>query len=147
MSLLTPTLLAATRATAISLLAVLAALAAGSFLRGLSARALRSVFATTAVVFFTPTMLAGYGWLPTIAHWPAGSIAREIFYGAMLWVRFTPIAALALWLANAGPGSTARHCAKLASVGGGRWWRRELGAAPWLAAGVARSQGKFVIER
>ena len=63
MSLLTPTLLATARAAAVALLAVLAALAACGFLRGLSTRALRTVFATTAVVFFTPTMLAGYGWL------------------------------------------------------------------------------------
>ena len=136
MSLLTPTLLATARAAAVALLAVLAALAACGFLRGLSTRALRTVFATTAVVFFTPTMLAGYGWLPTVAHWPAGSVAGEIFYGVMLWVRFTPVAALALWLANPGPGNSARHCAKLTGVRGGRWWRRELGAAPWLAAGV-----------
>jgi len=136
MSLVTPTALAATRAIIITLISVCAALWALGWLRQLSPLALRRAFAATALVFFTPAMLAGYGWLPTVARWPTGSAAREIFYAAMLCVRFTPVAALALWFANPGPGSTSTHCASLAGCDSGRWRMRELGAAPWLAAGV-----------
>ena len=136
MSLATPTALAATRAIVIALLSVSAALWALRWLRQLSPLATRRAFAATAIVFFTPAMLAGYGWLPTVARWPAGSAAREMFYAAMLCVRFTPVAALALWAANPGPGATAAHCAGLAGCGTGRWRMRELGTAPWLAAGV-----------
>jgi len=136
MNLAIPTLLAATRACAIAVLAVPAALAALRWMRGFSPLAVRFVFVATALVFFTPAMLAGYGWLPTVARWPGGSAAREIFYCSMLWIRFTPIAALALWFANPGPTATASHCMRLA--GGGSWcWRlRELGTGPWLAGGV-----------
>jgi ABC-type Fe3+ transport system permease subunit len=136
MNLATPTVLAATRACAIALLAVPAALAALRWMRGSSPRAVRFAFAATALVFFTPAMLAGYGWLPTVARWPGGSAARELFYCSMLWVRFTPIAALALWFANPGPGPSASHCLRLAGGGGWRWRLRELGAGPWLAGGV-----------
>ena len=136
MSLVTPTALAAARAIIVALISVSTALCALRWLRQLSPLALRRAFAATALVFFTPAMLAGYGWLPTVARWPASSAAREIFYAAMLCVRFTPVAALALWFANPGPGSAAAHCARLAGCGTARWRMRELGAAPWLAAGV-----------
>ena len=136
MTLATPTALAAARAILIALLCVSVALRALPWLRQLSPLALRRAFAATAIVFFTPAMLAGYGWLPTVTRWPAGSVAREIFYAAMLCVRFTPVAALALWFANPGPGTTAAHCARLAACATGRWRMRELGAAPWLAAAV-----------
>jgi hypothetical protein len=136
MNLAIPTALAVVRACAIAALAVSAALPARRWLRGLSPLALRSAFAATALVFFTPAMLAGYGWLPTVARWPGGSAAREVFYCSMLWVRFTPIAALALWFANPGPGATATHCMRLVGGGGWRWRLRELGTGPWLAGGV-----------
>ena len=136
MSLVTPTALAAARAIVVALISVSAALRALRWLRQLSPLALRRAFAATAIVFFTPAMLAGYCWLPTVARWPAGSAAREIFYAAMLCVRFTPVAALALWAANPGPGTTAAHCARLAGSATARWRVRELGTAPWLAAGV-----------
>ena len=136
MTLATPTALAAARAFIIALVCVSVALRALPWLRQLSPLALRRAFAATAIVFFTPAMLAGYGWLPTLTRWPAGSAAREIFYGAMLCVRFTPVAALALWFANPGPSTTAAHCARLADCATGRWRMRELGAAPWLAAAV-----------
>ncbi len=136
MSFATPTALATGRAIVIALLSVSAALWSLGWLRQLSPLVLRRAFAATAIVFFTPAMLAGYGWLPTVARWPAGSAARESFYAAMLCVRFTPVAALALWFANPGPGSAAAHCARLAGSATARWRIRELGSAPWLAAGV-----------
>jgi hypothetical protein len=136
MTVASPTALAATRACVIALLAVPAALRALRWLRGVSPAAARSAFTATALVFFTPAMLAGYGWLPAVARWPGGSVAREIFYCAMLWVRLTPVAVLALWFANPGPGATAAHCIRLAGGGGWRWLTRELGSAPWLAAAV-----------
>ncbi|MEO6788324.1 MAG: hypothetical protein ABI318_19550, partial [Chthoniobacteraceae bacterium] len=136
MSLVTPTALAAARACIIAGLAVFSALAALPWLRALSPLALRSTFAATALVFFTPAMLAGYGWLPTITRWPPGSVAREIFYCAMLWLRFMPLASLALWFANPGPDATAAHCARMAGCATLCWRLRELGAAPWFAAGI-----------
>lgn len=136
MNLAAPTAFAAVRAGAVALLAVGAALGTLPWLRTLSPLALRSTFAATAAVFFTPAMLAGYGWLTTITRWPAGSAAREIFYCAMLWLRFMPIASLALWFANPGPDATATHCARQAGCANLRWRLRELGMAPWLAAGV-----------
>ncbi len=136
MSIATPTALAATRAFVIALAAVCPAIAALPWLRALSPLALRSTFAATALVFFTPAMLAGYGWLPTITRWPANSAAREIFYCTMLWLRLMPLASLALWFAKPGPDATAAHCARMAGCANLRWRLRELGAAPWLAAGI-----------
>ncbi len=136
MSLATPTALAALRACVIALLAVAAALVVVRRLRNVPPVARRTAFAATALVLFTPAMLAGYGWLPTVVRWPGGSAAREVFYCAMLWVRLAPVAALAIWLADRGPGAAAAHCMRLAGGGGWRWRLRERGAAPWLAAGL-----------
>ena len=136
MNLAAPTALAAARAAIIAMAAVSFAVAALPWLRRLSPLAVRTSFAATALVFFTPAMLAGYGWLPTIARWPAGSAAREIFYCAMLWLRLMPLAALALWFASPGPSASAAHCMRLAGGGNWRWRMREFGVAPWLAAVV-----------
>ena len=136
MNIVGPTVLAAARASIIAIAAVSSAVAVLPWLRRLSPLAVRSVFAATALVFFTPAMLAGYGWLPTITRWPKDSAAREIFYCGMLWLRFMPLASLTLWFARPGPGATAAHCMRLAGGGAWRWHLRELGAAPWLAAAV-----------
>ena len=95
-----------------------------------------ALLAVATLVFFAPSMLAGYGWLPAVTRWPAGSLARETLYCAAIFIRLAPIAVLAVWLAKPGPGASALHAWKLA---GGRGWRfrlREAGAAPWLAAGA-----------
>lgn len=86
-----------------------------------------------AIAYFTPTMLAGYGWLGTVTKWPAHSVARELFYGCAMILRCAPVAALGLWLAQTGPGPAARHTHRLIGASSWRWWLREAGSAPWIA--------------
>ena len=133
MSLIETTLLTAWRAFVIALLAVLPGLFLTPFLRQLSRRAIAATYVVGTLVYFTPTMLAGYGWLPSVAQSPVGSFHREVFYGVALIVRFAPLAAIALWLGNAGPSAAAQHTWRAAGGRGVSWWLREAGATPWLA--------------
>jgi ABC-type Fe3+ transport system permease subunit len=136
MSLVEATILAAGRSAGIAIAAVLTALWLSRHLRALSSTTRRSVVALGALSYFAPTMLAGYGWLPTVVLWTANSGARELFYSAFVFFRLAPVAALALWLAHSGPCAEAVHVSRLARVQSWRWKIREAGRAPWLAAGV-----------
>jgi hypothetical protein len=136
MSMWEVTLFAALRGFLVAALVVAAAFSLQARMRGCSARLRSWLFAAGALAYFTPTMLAGYGWLPVVAQWPAHSAAREVFYVGALFLRLAPVGALILWLANPGPTSAAAHAWKLA---GGSSWRfhwREAGAGIWLTAGV-----------
>ncbi|HET6409330.1 MAG TPA: hypothetical protein VFG14_15695, partial [Chthoniobacteraceae bacterium] len=136
MNLLEITALTALRAACIAVLAGIVGLILARRVRRCSPPALRGVFALAALAYFTPAMLAGYGWLPTVVKWPANSVQREFFYGVMLLVRFVPVATLALWLAHAGPSAAARHVGKLTGASNWRWWLRESGAAPLLGTAI-----------
>ncbi len=134
MTLLWPTVCACLRALVVASLSVASALAAARHLRGLPAQRLAAYFLPSALVLLAPTMLAGYGWLPTLLRWPTGSAGREIFYGAMLWLRLMPVALLAMWFAPPGPSAAALHSWRMAGRPGGVKWRlRTLGASPVLA--------------
>jgi iron(III) transport system permease protein len=136
MSLLEATACTALRAAVIAFVTGAIGMVLVGRVRRCSPAALRGIFAVAALAYFLPAMLAGYGWLPTLVKWPANSVQREFFYCALLTVRFVPVATLALWLAHAGPGAAAWHVARLTGAVSWRWWLREAGAAPWLAAGI-----------
>ncbi len=136
MSLVETTLAAACRAFLIAGAAALCAAWSLVRLRNVPAWLRGGLVTVAALAFFAPSMLAGYGWLPTVTRWPAGSLARETLYCVAIFIRLVPIAVLALWLAKPGPGASALCAWKLA---GGRGWKfrvREAGPAPWLAAGA-----------
>ncbi len=136
MSLVDATLSAACRSSVIAGAATLCAAWSLSRLRNIPVWLRGTLVTVAALAFFAPSMLAGYGWLPTVTRWPSGSLAREMLYCGAVFIRLVPIAFLALWLANPGPGAAALHAWMLA---GGRDWKfrlREAGAAPWLAAGA-----------
>ncbi len=134
MTLLWPTACASLRALIVALLAVATALAASRRLRELPAHKLAATFLPPALVLLTPAMLAGYGWLPTVLRWPAGSAGREVFYCAMLWLRLMPVALLAMWFAPPGPSAAAMHGWRMAGEPGGAKWRlRTLGPSPVIA--------------
>jgi iron(III) transport system permease protein len=136
MSLVDATVAAALRALVVASIAVALAYWLLPRLRGMPAKLGWSVFAAGGLAYFTPTMLAGYGWLPTVTQWPAGSVARESFYAGALLIRLAPIGALALWLARPGPDPAAQHVWKLAHCRSWKFWWRETGAAPWLSGGL-----------
>jgi ABC-type Fe3+ transport system permease subunit len=136
MSLIDATALAAARAFVIAGCAVGMGFWLLPRIRALSPMASRWAFGLGAIAYFTPTMLAGYGWLPTVVRWPAGSFARECFYGLAVFIRLAPIATLALWLACTGPSAAAEHAWRLARGRGKRFWWREAGLALWVSAGL-----------
>jgi ABC-type Fe3+ transport system permease subunit len=136
MNLLEATACTALRAAVIAFVTSAIGVVLVGRVRRCSPAALRGILALAALAYFLPAMLAGYGWLPTVVKWPANSAQRELFYDALLMIRFAPIATLALWLAHAGPGAAAWHVGRLTGAIRWRWWLREAGSAPWLAAGI-----------
>lgn len=73
--------------------------------------------------YFTPILLTGYGYANfslSLIHRPA---LNALFYSALLWWKFTPIAAVILHFTPAAISAEAIHCRRLASAGSktGNW--------------------------
>jgi ABC-type Fe3+ transport system permease subunit len=131
-----PTLASAARALVVALVCAALALRIAPKVRSMSPTSRGLMFGVAALAFFTPTMLAGYGWLAELIRWPARSVPRELIYLLALIIRFTPVAGLALWLAPPGPSEAGLHARRLANRATFAWKLRESGPAPWLAAGI-----------
>ena len=67
--------------------------------------------------YFTPVLLTGYAYANfslSLIHHPA---INTIFYSALLWWKFTPIAAVILYFTPAPISAEAIHCRRLTSAG------------------------------
>src|SRR5450631_1856351 len=73
--------------------------------------------------YFTPVLLTGYAYASfslSLIHHP---VINAIFYSALLWWKFTPIAAVILYFTPAPISAEAIHCHRLASTNSkfGNW--------------------------
>lgn len=104
-----------------SLIIGVLAVAAARLLRTLLADRRRTVRQAAWILllapYFTPVLLIGYGYASfslSLIHHPA---INTVFYSALLWWKFTPIATVILYFTPAPISDEAIHCRRLASPG------------------------------
>jgi ABC-type Fe3+ transport system permease subunit len=89
--------------------------------------------------YFTPVLLAGYAYANfslSLVHHP---VMNTIFYSALLWWKFTPIAAVILYFTPSPISPEAIHCRRLMNAGRGPQWifLVRTGCARGMAAALA----------
>ena len=104
----------------VGVLAVAVARPIGALLAGHQPRVRRAAWALLLAPYFTPVLLTGYAYSSfslSLVHHPA---ANTIFYAALLWWKFTPIAAVILHYVPAPISREALHCHRLTACASGR---------------------------
>jgi ABC-type Fe3+ transport system permease subunit len=134
-SLPTGCLYALARATGVGVAAVLV----GSALQGAitSPRRRERLCAWTLLLipYVTPALLVGYGWSSVLLSLPRRAALNELLYGALLLMRFVPVATLTVHFAPRSLTPEATHCFRLGCRGssldgrGLRFWLRGPGRA------------------
>ena len=111
------------------------AVAAGLALRPLAATGRRGIWALLLAPYLTPALLVGYAYSNfalALVHHPA---ANAVWYAALLCLKLTPVAAIALHFSPRPLSAEAAHCWRLAR-GRTDWrfrWRAGCGRAPMTA--------------
>jgi ABC-type Fe3+ transport system permease subunit len=124
------------RAAAIAPLCVAAGQAAAAALPTRGRRARLFGWALLLAPFLTPALLAGYAYSHvalSLVHHPR---VNEMLYDALLWMKLTPLAVVALYLVPPPFSAEALHCRRLLAAGGGL--RGRLAGAVFLAQGQFR---------
>ncbi|HEX9047800.1 MAG TPA: hypothetical protein VF988_12305 [Verrucomicrobiae bacterium] len=93
--------------------------------------------------YLTPVLLTGYGYANfslSLIHHPAINL---VFYSALLWWKFTPIAALILYFTPSPISAEAVHCWRLVAQSGysiGAHWLKATGIAFIRGMAIRKSQ-------
>src|SRR5262245_39326910 len=85
------------------------------------------------IPYFTPVLLIGYGYANSSLSLIRHPTINTLFYSALLWWKFTPVAAVILHFTPAPISAEAIHCRKLASAGSGFKTRSEAEGSAFFA--------------
>lgn len=128
---------AAVRGVGIALAAVVAAGGARALIGSAPRRLGRVLWAIHLVPWLTPVLLVGYAYSRLSLSLIREPALNQAFYTALVWLRLTPVATLALYFAPTPIAPEALHCHRLLGPGGRR--------TPWAALALwARGPGRAV---
>jgi ABC-type Fe3+ transport system permease subunit len=104
------------RSFIVGLFAIAAASAVSNLLAHRQQSIRRAAWILLLAPYFTPTLLTGYAYANfslSLIHHPT---LNEVFYAALLWLKFTPIAAVILHFTPSPISAQAIHCRRLLTV-------------------------------
>lgn len=138
MSIVEPTLLSLARAAVVSLATLLVLLLAGSGVRSVSATGRALVFWLSMATLLTP------GFAIAFLHFGSAmkhdAFEREQYYCLLVWLRYSPLALLMVWLMPPALSNEALHCLRIGTSL--PWWRRRVwelrawGRGLWLGVAI-----------